>query len=359
VEKSSLTCDFGDRNKMMNASIPNRFKDFLSIKHGFRNVVIKHAEVLFGGYSRESWRIDASWLNKNGEPTEQSMVLRLDPPSSLLDSNRTTEYAMYQAFWKVKGVPVPEPLFNEDDPCLLGKPFLVMSRLDGVAWPGEIRKPEYKDKWIGIASQMFEILGLIAAQDYRNLGLDVLMKVPSVEEVWKIQLDYWVKIILENHIGPLPVISAAIRQLRREPPPAPPKLSVVHGDYRIGNYLYSPQGIIGILDWELAHLGDPTEDLAWAFSGNWQFQLAPGKIAGKLSQNEAIHIWENASGLRINRDALRWWMLFSHVKLYAMWVSAAKRATTESERSLMNSDAAWKNMYAQELWILEDMGGSK
>jgi aminoglycoside phosphotransferase (APT) family kinase protein len=344
---------------MVSNSIPERFREYLAGKLGFEDVVVHHAELLFGGYSRESWRIDASWLTANGVRTERSMILRLDPPSSLLESNRRIEFAMYKAFWSVPGVPVPEPLFIEDDPGPLGMPFFVMSRLDGVAWPGELRNPIYKDKWSGIARQMFEILGLIAAQDYRDLGLDDVLAAPSVDEAWAMQLDYWEKIIHDHDIGPLPVISAVIRKLRREPPPAAQKVSVVHGDYRIGNYLYSPKGIIGILDWELAHLGDPIEDLAWSFARNWHFEAAPGKVAGKLMPDEAIRIWEGVSGLKVDRNALRWWTLFTHVKAYAMWVSAANKAATDSTRQLVNSDIAWKNMYAQELWMLEDMGGAK
>jgi aminoglycoside phosphotransferase (APT) family kinase protein len=359
MKQSAFTCDISNRSMLKSNSIPDRFSEYLSVKHGFKNVVIKQAEMLFGGYSRESWRIDASWHNEHGKPIERSMVLRLDPPSSLLESNRNTEYSMYKAFWNVKGVPVPEPLFNEDDPSLLGKPFLVMSRLEGAAWPGEIRKPEYKDKWLEISNRMFEILGLISSHDIQDLGLDKEMKVPLVDEIWAIELEKWEKMIADNPIGPLPVISAAIRKLRREPPPAPPKPSVVHGDYRIGNYLYTPDGIIGILDWELAHLGDPIEDLAWAFAKSWEFEQAPGKIAGKLSPDEAIRIWERASGLNVDRMSLKWLTLLTNVKLYAMWVSAAKRAMTHSERRVMNIDATWKNMYAQELWILDEMGGAR
>ena len=339
-------------------SMPERFRDYLVGKLGYQDVVIHHAELLFGGYSRESWRMDASWRSVNGGRTERSMILRLDPPSSLLESNRRIEYATYNAFWRVPGVPVPEPLFIEDDPTFLGMAFFVMTRLDGVARPGEIRKPIYQDKWNGIAREMFEILGMIAAQDYRKFGLAEVLYVPTADEAWSTQLDYWEKIIHDNHIGPLPIVNVVLRKLRRQPPPTVQKVSVVHGDYRIGNFLYSPDGINGILDWELAHLGDPIEDLAWAFARNWHFEKAPGMVAGKLTPDEAIQIWEETSGLKVDPDALKWWTLFTHVKAYAMWVSAAHKAMTGATGRLVNSDAAWKNMYAQELWMLEDMGGA-
>ena len=68
-----------------------------------------------------------------------------------------------------------------------------------------------------------------------------------------------------NELEPQPIIRAAIRWLRANPPPPPERVSVVHGDYRVGNFLYTKEGIHGIVDWEMAHLGDPLEDLAWSF----------------------------------------------------------------------------------------------
>lgn len=356
MQQSSLASDAGDRSDMVSRLFLERVREYLVRALGINNVVVHHAELIFGGYSRETWRVDAKWRSANGVWTKRSMILRLDPPSSLLDSNRRIEYAMYKAFWPVPGVPVPEPLFIEDDLEPLGMPFFVMSRLDGDTWPSDIRQPKYQEAWLRIVRQMFQILGVIASQDYRDLGLEHVLSVPSVDDAWANQLDHWEKIIHEHDIDPLPVTSAAIRKLRREPPPPSPKVCVVHGDYRIGNYLYSPEGIVGILDWELAHLGDPIEDLAWAFARNWYFKGAPDKVAGKLTPDEAIKIWEEASGLKVDRDALRWWSLFTNVKANALWITAASRAVTDSTRQLLNSDIAWKSLHAQELWMLEDMG---
>ena len=61
----------------------------------------------------------------------------------------------------------------------------------------------------------------------------------------------------EDELTPQPIARAAIRWLRRSPPPHPRRLSVVHGDYRTGNFLFDAEGRIrAILDWEMCHLGD-------------------------------------------------------------------------------------------------------
>ena len=68
--------------------------------------------------------------------------------------------------------------------------------------------------------------------------------------------------------------------LRRTPPPPAQKISVVHGDYRTGNFLHDGDGVIrGILDWEMAHLGDPLEDLAWALDPLWSRTIRRGPAA--------------------------------------------------------------------------------
>ena len=74
--------------------------------------------------------------------------------------------------------------------------------------------------------------------------------------------------LFERH--PQPIVRAAIRRLRRNPPGPPERISVVHGDYRSGNFMHDGHGkILGVLDWEMVHLGDAVEDLAWCFDPLW------------------------------------------------------------------------------------------
>ena len=117
---------------------------------------------------------------------------------------------------------------------------------------------------------------------------------------------------------------AAIRRLRRAPPSPPAKIAVVHGDYRSGNFLHDGAGaILAVLDWEMAHLGDPLEDLAWAMDPLWS---RPGdeRVSGMIPREEGLAIWRRASGLPIDPGALAWWRLFASVKAQAIWISSAK-----------------------------------
>ena len=114
---------------------------------------------------------------------------------------------------------------------------------------------------------------------------------------------------------------------------APPdRLGVVHGDYRTGNFLYDTEGgVHAILDWEMAHLGDPLEDLAWSLNPvfNW---ARDGRAGGLLPRAEAVAIWERSAGRKADPEALLWWELFNHVKGQAIWLAAGKEFIAGNNR---------------------------
>lgn len=282
------------------------------------SVAIGHCHRIHGGASRETYSIDAT---VNGVP--RGLILRRDPADSLIDTERALEVAAYRSF---EGSPVPVPtmisLVESND--LLGAPFFVMDRIDG----GETASPsqpqpfgEHRDT---VGRQFFGHLGAIHAPDPLSTPLAGVVDAPALDTCWSRELDYWEGVINADELEPQPVGRAAIRALRRNPPPPAARLSIVHGDYRNGNYLHDGKGkIIAILDWEMAHIGDAHEDLGWAMDPMWAMKdevLA----AGFIPREEAIRAWEATSGQRFNPESYRWWSLFSHLKGLAIWISSAK-----------------------------------
>jgi aminoglycoside phosphotransferase (APT) family kinase protein len=150
----------------------------------------------------------------------------------------------------------------------------------------------------------------------------------------------WEKVIEEDEREPQPIARAAVRWLKRNPPPPAQKISVVHGDYRTGNFLYDDTGNIrAILDWEMCHLGDPLEDLGWAIDPLWSG--GNPLVGGMLPRDEALKLWERTSGMKIDPKALAWWEIFASLKGAAIWISAAREYAEGRNTDPINAFSGW------------------
>ncbi|HWA60096.1 MAG TPA: phosphotransferase family protein [Caulobacteraceae bacterium] len=271
-----------------------------------------------GGASRETYRFDAEI---GGET--RGYILRRDPPGSLIETDRRLEFAAIRSFTG-KGVAAPEALALEMDGAELERPFFIMARIDGGMTGSAFGPDPYGEHARAIGEQFFGFLGRIAGEPLEGLPIMEVAEAPAPDDCWRRELDYWAGVIDEDELHPQPIVRAAIRRLRASPPPPPAKLAVVHGDYRTGNFLHDGAGnLIAVLDWEMAHLGDPLEDIAWATDPLWSNPADP-RVSGMVTLGEGLAAWEAASGLKVDPKALKWWRLFASVKAQAIWTSSAK-----------------------------------
>lgn len=112
--------------------------------------------------------------------------------------------------------------------------------------------------------------------------------------------------LLESLTTPHPTFRLGVRWLRRHEMAGAPKPTIVHGDFRLGNFLVSDRGISAVLDWELVHLGDPMEDLAWLCLRTWRFGADDLVVGGFGSLEELRSAYEGAGGTWRN-EAFQWW----------------------------------------------------
>jgi len=112
--------------------------------------------------------------------------------------------------------------------------------------------------------------------------------------------------LLESLTTPHPTFRLGVRWLRRHEMAGVPKPIIVHGDFRLGNFLVSDRGISAVLDWELVHLGDPMEDLAWLCLRTWRFGADDLVVGGFGSLEELRSAYEGAGGTW-RREAFQWW----------------------------------------------------
>ena len=306
--------------------LTQRFARFLEANiAGASEVVVERMDRIHGGASRETYRCKVRY-RQSGREVERGLILRRDPQSSLIETERQTEYGAYRAFAD-SGVPVPAALFLETDSQWLERPFFVMEEVSGSA-ASPFQPDPYAPHAERIGEQFWTILGRIASADWRANGLDEILTPPAAADCWRRELEHWEKIIDDDEMEPQPIVRAAIRWLRRNPPPPAQRISVVHGDYRSGNFLFDSAGKIqAILDWEMCHLGDPLEDLAWAVDPLWAAGDAT-RPAQLVSRARALELWESSSGLRLDAKAFAWWEIFAHVKGLAIWISSSKEYAT-------------------------------
>eukprot|EP00903_Cladosiphon_okamuranus_P003026 g3024.t1 len=250
---------------MHEADLAEKFAAYAEAKlPGARHAKVASINRIHGGASRQTYSIDLTYEDATG-PKTKGLILRRDPPDSLIDTERRVEFAAIKSAYGQRDIPVPEALFLETENDALGAPFFVMGRIESGTPLSPFKLDDIEPHRAAIGEQFFRHLGSIAALPVEGSALAAESESPVLDQCWRKELDYWANEIRSNAKDPQPVAEAAIRHLERNPPPAAQRLSIVHGDYRTGNYLQDGEGAItAILDWEMAHIGDPYEDLAWA-----------------------------------------------------------------------------------------------
>jgi aminoglycoside phosphotransferase (APT) family kinase protein len=113
---------------------------------------------------------------------------------------------------------------------------------------------------------------------------------------------------------PRPVFDLTFRWLAEHCPPTPPHPRFVHGDFRNGNLMIGPDGVRAVLDWELAHVGDPMEDLGWICVNSWRFGQVDKPVGGFGQREDLWAGYEAAGGAPVNRAHAKWWEVFGAMR---------------------------------------------
>ena len=273
---------------------------------------------LAGGASREIWAFDLVRA-----ATRERLVLRRDPPGHHVQSSRRDEFALLRAA-QAAGLPVPRVLWCEADGAALGSPFFVMEFVEGETLARRLlRDGEYAPARAALPGQLAAALARIHTIDPAEPTLAFLPRPPVDESPAAAELARQEQMYRAVTPDPHPALELAFRWLAaRLPSPATP--TVVHGDYRIGNVIFGPEGLRAVLDWELAHVGDPLEDLGWLCVRSWRFG-ADDRPAGGLTDRETFFTaYERAAGASVDRAAVRWWEVFGNLKWAVICILQAR-----------------------------------
>jgi aminoglycoside phosphotransferase (APT) family kinase protein len=275
--------------------------------------------VIPGGASRETWLVEAG---------DQRWVLRRDPEGSVSLVPIENERALISLAFNA-GVPVPEPLAFEPAGGRLGTAAMLMRFVNGTSVaPRILRKPEYERARESLSTQLATALAAIHSLTAGDVGgsLPAAGANPALDQIleWERQLD---------EIGePLPAVELGLRWLRANAPaPAEPRL--VHGDFRLGNFIVDERGLAAVIDWELAHLGDPAEDIGWLCIRSWRFGNDDQPVAGVGQLDEFASAYEAAGGETVDRERVRYWETFGNVKWAVICARQAQDHLTGVRRS--------------------------
>jgi aminoglycoside phosphotransferase (APT) family kinase protein len=136
---------------------------------------------------------------------------------------------------------------------------------------------------------------------------------------------------------PRPVFELAFRWLDEHLPPPPSRPRLVHGDFRNGNLIIGPAGVVAVLDWELAHIGDPMEDLGWICANAWRFGQVDKPVGGFGEREDMYAGYEAAGGDPVNREHALFWEVFGSLRWGVMCAGMVRafRAGDSVERGVI------------------------
>jgi aminoglycoside phosphotransferase (APT) family kinase protein len=286
---------------------------------GFRS--LRSCERLSGGASQETYR-----LALETEGAERRLAMRraaggAKQPIPAAGPGLAGEARLFEAAGAA-GVPEPEILYVFEERDGLGEGFL-MEWLEGETLGARIvRGEEFQAIRPKLARQCGEVLARIQGLDVRKAGLAEALRIRTPEELVHESWDLY-----KAYETPQPMIDFSARWLLENlPPPSPPRL--VHGDFRNGNLMISPErGIVAVLDWELAHLSDPIRDLGWLCTNSWRYGRSDLPVGGFGTLEDLLDGYASVSGERIEPSHVKFWIVFG-----SFWWSVGTLSMTQVYR---------------------------
>ena len=261
---------------------------------------------LSGGASRETWRFLA-----DGVPRVVQRQRAGDQRDMMIEAGVVRAAG-------AAGVPVAELLAAER---LDGGAFMVLNAIDGETIARKIlRDDEFAQARQSLPAQLGAALARVHDIDVDAVsGLDETDQVASYTEAY-------------DQLGqPSPTLEL-VRRWLIDHRPSSARRCVVHGDFRLGNVIVDESGLAAVIDWELAHIGDPMEDLGWLCVKAWRFGQAP-PVAGLGEYEQLFEAYEAASGIAIDPDVVRWWEVLGTWKWAIMCITQANAHRSGMARS--------------------------
>ncbi|HRP98834.1 MAG TPA: phosphotransferase family protein [Terrimesophilobacter sp.] len=293
---------------------------------------------LNGGASKLQIAFELAWNDPQAGPSRETLVLRMEPSESLNANSRLREFELLRSFSGI--VPVPPVYFLDEDGDWFPEPTLIYGFANGITKPrstasgsiaglGTDFGPDLRSR---LAPRFVEYLARIHTFEHEKHDFASMdrPKTSSIESaLW--QFNRARRVWEEDSGESIPLMSVAANWLERNLPTLD-AVSVVHGDYRSGNFLFDEQSgeITAVLDWERGHLGDRHRDLAWTTQptfGHFDDDGITYLVCGLIPIDEFYRQYEALSGLPVDPDRLFFYRLLNSYQLVVTNLATAYRVS--------------------------------
>ena len=296
-------------------------------------VEVTDLQRLTGGASRTTWAFSTSSADA------PALILQTGPPDDV-HASMELEAAVQQRA-AAAGAPVPRIVAADNSAAALGNPYLICAAVAGETIVRRIYRGLDEEGRARLLRQCAEALAAVHRADFDGIGLS------RVDELtdWRQRLD---------EMGDTTAtFEWTFRQLEKSRP-APSPTRLVHGDFRMGNLIVDDSGLAAVLDWELTHLGEVYEDLAWFCVRAWRFGAPSALGAGGLGGVEAFLVsYEEAAGIAVDRNAFRWWLTVATLRWGVICRYQAERHLSGQTKSV--ELAAIGRRVSETEWDLLDL----
>lgn len=270
-----------------------------------RSVAISNLGEASAGARRRNVLFDA-----DDGSTRLELVASITPSAAILLTPTETEAGTLRVAEEF-GVPVPHVHWVCSDERFVGGPFFISTRVAGETVPRRVLRLVERER-IGarLAGQLGRAfarlhsvplgrapagLGPPGGRDPVERALEAMRE--QLDSVWQ----------------PAPALALGLRWLERRAKSVSSRRAIVHGDLRNGNIIVDATGLRAVLDWEGAHLGDPSEDLAWICLRTWRFGADALEVGGFARRPELIDAYVEAGG-RFDPASFHWWKVLGTLR---------------------------------------------
>ena len=260
---------------------------------------VRELRRLSGGASRVT---SAFELEPESDGPRRPLILQMDRGDGTQGTRMPVERALLDAA-AAAGVPVPAVVAGGDGSRDgLGAGWLVVERIEGETIPRKIlRDTAWAEARRALTAQCGRALAAI-----HTIPPGAVAGLPPRDPLGE-------PLPFLDALGEVrPALELGVRWLGARRPEPGPQVTV-HGDFRCGNLLVGPEGLRGVLDWELAHAGDPAEDVGWLCAPAWRFG-GPGAVGGFGSLDELLAAYAAAGGEAMTHARVHWWQVYATVK---------------------------------------------